>query len=94
MSETLEVTVKVAKEAHELGEGITAFVRTVRQALADGWQPGQDLPVILISSVADLIPGFDGADKIREERESDPEAFAAAVALFASTLFAEVTATE
>lgn len=85
MSEVKKVEVEVSKEAHELGEGIQKFVKAARQALADGWQPGQDLPVILSSALSDLAPALQGAEKIAAE-QADKQAFANAVYLSLSPI--------
>ena len=79
------VEVQVSKEAHELGEGLQKFVSSTRQALADGWQPGQDLPVVLASALEHLIPAIQGAEKIGAEA-ANKQAFANAVYLSLSPI--------
>lgn len=32
------------------------FIKTVSQALEDGWQPGQDIPEIVIAAFKDFWP--------------------------------------
>lgn len=63
----IEVSVPVAKEAYELGLGISDFVQAVKTAVADGWQPGQDIPAILVAAFEKLVPAVQGADQIPSE---------------------------
>lgn len=53
--EEKEIVVKVTPAAYDLGQGLRHLVGTLRAALADGFQPGQDVPVIVSAVVADLI---------------------------------------
>lgn len=77
----IKVEAEVSKEAYELGQGLAKFVGAFKQALEDGWQTGQDLPVILSSAMADLVPGFQGADKISLEMKEDVTKFSRGVGL-------------
>ena len=67
----MEVSVKVTKEAYELADGLRKFVLDIKGALADGWQPGQDLPVVSSAAMADLVPAVQGVDKLGEESKAD-----------------------
>lgn len=78
--ETKTVTVSVSKETAELLEGLTKFAVAMKAALKDGFQVGQDLPVILTSALGDLAPALQGVDQIPAEVKASKE-FAAAVAL-------------
>ena len=78
--EKLEVKVLVAKETYELGQGLYMFVAAMKKALDDGFQVGKDIPPILASAVADLVPAVQGAEKIGDETK-DPEAFSDAIYL-------------
>jgi hypothetical protein len=78
--QTLKVEVTVSKEAYELGQGIAKFHEAIKQALADGWQSGQDIPPIISSAVADLVPAVQGADQVSKETD-DKQAFANAIYL-------------
>lgn len=77
--EKVKVELEVAKETYELGVGVRKFVGVLRQALKDGFQPGQDLPVVLVSAVADLVPSVQGVEKVGGEVVGDVEAFADAL---------------
>lgn len=75
------IEVEVSVETHELGQGLAKMIASVKQALADGWQPGTDLPVIISSAVSDLVPAVQGVDKIGAEMAENKQAFANAVYL-------------
>lgn len=53
--EKVQKTLELPKAASDLGDGLVAFASVAKQALADGWQPGQDLPVLVSAAVANLI---------------------------------------
>ena len=78
---TKEVTVLVSKEAHELGEGLVGMAVAVKAALADGWQTGTDLPLVISAALTTLVPAVQGAELIPAEAGENPAAFAKAVAL-------------
>lgn len=70
--ETKKYEVEGPKEAVELAEAFEKFGKAMHTALKDGWQVGQDLPVILSSAMADLAPGFQGLDQLKAEGKADP----------------------
>lgn len=76
---TLEVPVKVTKEAYELGQGLAKFLKATKQALADGWQPGQDLPVLMAAAVTELVPALQGVEQLDDEAKADKQAFTMAL---------------
>lgn len=83
--EKMKVEVEVSKEAFELGQSLVGIVKAAKQALADGFQPGADLPVILISAVAELPKGIEGVQKLGEESK-EVDAFVAAFMVAAKDL--------
>jgi hypothetical protein len=80
MAEKIQKTVEVSKEASELLEGLKKFIVAMKDALADGWQVGKDLPVVLTSALGDLAPSLQGVEQIPQEAKDSKE-FAAAVSL-------------
>lgn len=66
---------EVSKESRELGKGMNAFIAKTRLALADGWQPGQDLPLIMSAAIADLVPAVQGVELVAGELEENRKAF-------------------
>jgi hypothetical protein len=75
------IEVEVAKEMYELGMGLAQVIDAVKQAMADGWQPGQDIPVIVVQAIAIIPPALAGVDQIKNELSEDKGAFISAVAL-------------
>jgi len=71
----IDVNEKVTKEAYELGMGLNKFVLDMRAALADGWQPGSDLPAVLTATINDLVPAVQGVDQLAAEEKENTEAF-------------------
>ena len=64
---TVEVKVQVGKEVYELGQGVAGFVTAVSQALKDGWQIGQDIPVVMSAALTQLVPALQGVEQIPAE---------------------------
>lgn len=77
----VEKTVRVSQEADKLATGIVSLVAEVKKALADGWQPGADLPVVLQAVLVDLVPAVQSVSALGAEAKADLEAFASAFAL-------------
>lgn len=84
----LDVKVKMPKEAYELEQGIVKFVAACKAALDDGFQPGQDLPVLLTAAIASLMPAIDGVHKLPEEVLGDIPAMIGLGGLLAADLAA------
>ena len=85
----MEVQVNVAKETYELGMGVVKIIEAVQVALKDGYQPGQDLPVILMTSFGALTEAMIGYEKIAAEAKSGAE-FNNAVLLTVGNAFAKL----
>jgi len=77
----MEITIKVQKETYEMGQGIYKIIQAAKQASADGWQPGQDVPAILMTVVAELVPMVGDMDKIPAEYKEDKAAFLKSMAV-------------
>lgn len=73
--ETVTITIEVPKEAQELFGGLVKIVQSVKTALADGWDPATDLPVIITQSLVELAPMIQGVDQLPAEFKADPAAF-------------------
>ena len=70
-----DVVVKVDDVAYDVGASLVKFVVAAKGALADGWQPGSDLPVILSSAIADLAPVLGKVGSLPAEFEADKVGF-------------------
>lgn len=65
--ETKKLEIEVPKEINEVGECIKAILIASATALKDGFQPGQDIPVILASAFGGLMTAIGDCQKIPEE---------------------------
>ena len=72
--------------------GLDCFVGALKKALSDGWQTGEDLPVVLSSAMADLLPALQGVEGVVDELKEDKEAFFTAVGLGAKKIAARFLA--
>jgi hypothetical protein len=50
------VEVELEDSGYQVMQGLAKIVAAVKQAMKDGFQPGQDLPAIVVAAVAEL-PG-------------------------------------
>lgn len=71
----IQTSQNVTKEAFELSSGLKKFVLDIKKALADGWQPGTDLPVVMQAAIMDLVPAVQGLENLGAEKKEDSEAF-------------------
>ena len=85
----IKVEVEVTKEAHELAQALVGLVKSTKVALADGFQAGMDLPVIVTSNMMPLMSGVEGAEKLGLESKEDMEAFMNAWMLAGSEIAGE-----
>ena len=76
---SVQVTVSVPKELHELSEGLVALVAVLKTKLADGWQIS-DAPA-LFAAVTAFMPALKGVEAIPAEAVADPEGTAVQGAL-------------
>lgn len=64
---------EVSKEAYELMHGLVELVKVIKLAMADGFQPGMDLPAIVMGAMAILPKAIEGLDQLDEEsKELEP----------------------
>jgi hypothetical protein len=77
---TIDVTVRVSKELSELGDGVSRFLKVLKEEAADGFDV-TDLSDIVASAISDLLPAMDGVTELAAELESDQEAFVNAVGI-------------
>lgn len=74
--EKIKREVELPKESCELMEGAGDFIYALRLALRDGFQLGEDLPLIVAEAMAKLVPAVEGMDKIDDEFKEDKVAVA------------------
>lgn len=85
----IQVPVTVEEKTYELSQALVKFTSAIKGALADGWQPGQDVPVILSAAFQDLVPVIKDVGSLPSELKEDKSAFAMAWVLSAKD-FAEM----
>lgn len=68
----VDIQFKGAKETHEIGVAVKGVIAAYKQAVADGWQAGTDIPAILMASYGKLTDAIDGANKIGDEFKGEP----------------------
>jgi hypothetical protein len=69
----MQLQVQVAGRSYELVTGLGQFVSTLKGCLEDGWQPGQDIPAILVSAITNLLPPITKMDELLDEIHNDRE---------------------
>jgi hypothetical protein len=70
--ETVQKTYSFPKEIHEIGEAVKSILESSTLALKDGWQPGQDIPVIMTTAFASLMSAVEGIQKVPSEISEAP----------------------
>ncbi len=80
------VQVEVSEKAYALGQALTELVKVSKQALADGFQAGQDVPVIVLAAASQVVKVVEGINAAGDELKEDQAAFIAALGLSAKDL--------
>lgn len=83
----MQYQVTIPDETAELIKGLVAFVESVKESLDDGWQPGIDIPMIVMKALNDLPTAIAGIDEISDEAKQDPAGMIAAVGILAADLY-------
>lgn len=73
--EKVKIEDEATKASYALGCGVEGVVSAINLALADGWQIGTDLPVIVVGSIQALAPAVAEVKNLSEEAHGEPEAF-------------------
>jgi hypothetical protein len=90
--EMVNVTVSVPKGTMEMCDSIANVAIVTKNALKDGFQAGQDLPVIVTSAIA-VLPGImSGAKVLGEEFKANKAAFVMAWLLAGEKVFESFSA--
>ena len=84
----VNLSTEVPKEIHELMVAVAKLMSEARKATADGFQLGQDLPLIVTASMGDVMAGVAGVEKLGDEWKEDPAAFIKAVLINAADIVA------
>jgi len=80
------VQVPVSKAAHEVASLLSSLVVETKKALDDGFQPGSDLPVVVLALVTKLPAAVADFSQLGPEFKQDPEQFLNAFLIEASKI--------
>lgn len=86
----VQKSIEVSKEADELVQALVGLAGATKQALADGFQPGQDIPAIVLEAYQKLPVALQGAAQIPLEAQEDLVAFVKAMTNGAADLLGVV----
>ena len=70
--EMIKIEREVPKEFFELADGLAEMVLVVKKALDDGFQPGMDMPVIVMEAFHKLGPAVTGVASLPAEAKAAP----------------------
>lgn len=79
--EKIEKVVSLPKEWSEVGDALVGVAVAVKAAKADGWQPGTDIPAVLMASFGPLAKALEGAQNLPVEAKESPAGAIKALAL-------------
>lgn len=79
--EKVTKSVEVPKNASAIGDALVQIAKATKAALADGWQPGTDIPAILVASFQPLTSAVAALGSVSAETAEDPAEVALAFAL-------------
>lgn len=85
--EKIEKVVSLPKEWSEVGDALVGVAQAVKAAKADGWQPGTDIPAVVMASMGLLAKALDGAQNLPAEAKESPAGAIKALALAATDVF-------
>lgn len=74
------ITVNVSEKAYDLTQHLSSYVGALKNALDDGWQPGQDIPVIVQNTIKEGLAVMQDLPQLGNEAAENKMAFAKALA--------------
>lgn len=72
--EKVNISLEVPKELKEVSDALLKIVVECKKALADGFQLGQDVPVVISQCAGPVLVALEGVGKISEEISGDRKA--------------------
>lgn len=76
-----QITVDVSASAHNVVQALKGVIDSTKKSLADGFQPGSDIPVIVGQNLTNLLTAISEAKNLPAESKEDLEAFLKAWAI-------------
>jgi hypothetical protein len=92
MVELVKKEVEVPKEVSELAEGLGNIAIAALEATKDGFQAGQDVPVIVTASLTELPKMVDGLSEVDDEWKEYKAKFLIAWMLSGEKVFSSIEA--
>ncbi len=77
----VEKVVQVSDKAEAVMKGLVTLVAVSKQAIADGFQLGQDVPLIVTQSAADVIAAVSASQEVGADWAADQAGVEKALAL-------------
>lgn len=71
----ITVSVEVEEKSYQVAEAIKGLIKSTKDALADGFQPGQDIPAIIGQNLSGLLVAVSDLSSLPGEAAEDTEAF-------------------
>ena len=71
----IEKVVKVPENTDKVAQSTFKIIKSVKDALSDGWQPGQDLPKIMTESFLELTQIVQSFDQLDDDYNAYPAEF-------------------
>lgn len=79
-------TVEVSKELNDVRKALVKVVKSSKEAVADGFQAGQDIPAIAMASYQELLEALKGLNDVPAEFKEDLGASVRCAGLLAGDL--------
>lgn len=70
--ELRKIECEVTPEINDIGLAVESIIANYKAATADGWQPGTDIPQILMVSMTSLLNAISGLDQVGAEVKEYP----------------------
>jgi hypothetical protein len=71
----IKVEVEVSEHSYKLGQGLGVLVKNAQEAVADGFQFGTDVPVIVAQSLPTIMEAVKNISEVGMESKEDLTAF-------------------
>jgi hypothetical protein len=78
--------IELPKETSEIVDAVGEMFEVVEKTVADGFQAGQDLPVIAVAAMQTVMVAMDGAKAVPAEVKADPAKLAVLSGLLAEKI--------
>lgn len=81
-----KLQIEVGDKTVDLIDGLAKFLKVAKEVSEDGFQPGQDLPVLGMTAFQELLPVVSALQEVKAEFEANPDSRTIAAALLANEL--------